>query len=210
LDVCYLEAGHVKLVMQGSNGRSLLTSILKPGAVFGTEPLIGGGKRHLSAISIKETTIYRVPYGEFRRLSNEFPQVWEGLTAMILERNQTLNRRMEVLFLMDIRQRLLSVLLELAEFYATGDFGELLQVPLSQEDIGAMTGSRRETASAALNALAREGLLELERGRVFIPSPERIREELYRGRSSYQERRGGFTRRPDPRVTPIRRLAAIA
>ena len=54
--------------------------------------------------------------------------------------------------------------------------GLLIQIPLSREDLAAMTGSTPETASRIMAQLQKQGLVETGRQWVAITNPEKLAE----------------------------------
>lgn len=51
-------------------------------------------------------------------------------------------------------------------------------MPLTHEELGTMAGPSRETMTRLLSEFKREGLLELQDGRIVLPQPKKM-EALY-------------------------------
>lgn len=168
--VYFLESGLAKIVREGPDGRSLLVTIVCAGELFGEESLFGESRRETSAVMLSDGAVYSIPAGLMRQACQDNAQAWEQLAAFLARRKRSLERKLDLLFLRDVEQRILQTLLDLSEIYSTGE--EHFRVQLSQSELANLIGATRETTSTTLNAMARRGIISLGRRVITVPSFE--------------------------------------
>ena len=100
---------------------------------------------------------------------------------MIGLRRQEVENRLEELLFLDVPTRLARTLVKLADKHGREVGGKIqLQVRFTHRELGDLIGATRETTTAALNRLQRDGIVTRKLGKLLITAPERLR-ELARG-----------------------------
>lgn len=173
--VFFLEAGLVKIVKHGPDGKQVLLTLVRPGEVFGEDALLLGGTRQSAAEVLQEATISIIPKELFGRFCATQPDVWRNLAELLARRQKELEQKIEFLLMRDVQQRILIYLAELAEVVGVPSEGGLA-VQFSQGEIASLVGATRETTSSTLNALARRGLVTLGRRRMIVADPAVLRQ----------------------------------
>jgi CRP/FNR family cyclic AMP-dependent transcriptional regulator len=96
----------------------------------------------------------------FQRVAARWPQVSDALRAQMAEQTHRASVHLASLHLSRAEDRILALFGELGDrFGRVSPDGILIRLPLSHELIGRLTGSRRPTASLALQHLHGQGLL---------------------------------------------------
>ncbi len=174
--IFFLESGLVKEVKRSEEGRELLVSLIRSGEWFGEQAVISDGVRECSAQAIKESVVHIIPAEPFRRMCHRKPDMWLWIADLLDRRLREQNRKLELMAFHRVDQRILYLLIDMAEIFGTYSAGKVsLSVPLSQAELASLVGATRETTSTILNTLERRGLLRLGRRLLHVPSLEALR-----------------------------------
>ena len=91
------------------------------------------------------------------------------MTKLFGLRRQRVERRLKYLLFRSNRERLVHLLLELAEQYGRPTpAGVELRIKLSHQDLASIIGSTRETVTVVLGELQNEGRLQLGRRKIVL------------------------------------------
>ena len=173
--VLLLTAGRVKIYHITGEGKQALLALIDPGELFGEVALVDGGEREEFAEAMQTTTLIRIPGAEIRRLMEEHPQVALGVSKLMGLRRQRIERRLKSLLFRSNRERLIHLLLELADKYGrrTAE-GVELGIKLSHQDLASIIGSTRETVTVVLGELQTEGSLIIRRRQIVLTRMEHL------------------------------------
>lgn len=160
--------GVVKTVRTSLDGRQTVTDVLGPGDFFGALPALGTERYPDSAWALTPACLLSLGTEDFAAVLDRFPSVARGTLETVgrrLAQTQAALHHSGA----TVEARVASALLALADKLGE-DWrqGVLLQVPLSREDLAAMTGARTETVSRVLSGWRRQGLVESGRRWVAI------------------------------------------
>jgi len=173
--VYFLDSGLVKIERTGEGNREILLSVVAAGEIFGEQALTGDGVFSASARVLESGIAYSIPTDVFQRLCERRPDVWRLVVQHCVNRKEDLERKIEHLCHSDVRERLIYYLQDLARLTPTHDpSGSVIHI--SQNELASLVGATRETTSTTLNALARQGLINLGHRLVMIPSLDVLRE----------------------------------
>ena len=173
--VYFLDSGLVKIERTGEGNREILLSVVAAGEIFGEQALTGDGVFSASARVLESGIAYSIPTDVFQRLCERRPDVWRLVVQHCLNRKDELERKIEHLCHSDVRERLIYYLQDLAKLAPMHDpAGSVIHI--SQNELASLVGATRETTSTTLNALARQGLINLGHRLVMIPSLDMLRE----------------------------------
>lgn len=160
--------GRIEVFLTGANGRELLLYAVEPGqsCVQTTLGLLGGeGLYSTEAVTTTDTRVVLVPKPMFLSLMDEAPAFRQMIFAAFAERMGGMIQLME-------RVSFQSVECRLAAFLCEG--AEAGRVQATQAEIASKIGSAREVVSRRLDAFARRGWVQTERGAVQITDPEAL------------------------------------
>ena len=91
----------------------------------------------------------------------------EFLISLLAAEVSSMNERLLEALYLPVERRVLRRLIELAQMYQRGA-DEVVEIPLTQEEVAGLAGTSRATVNAVLGDAQSRGLLELRRGRVTI------------------------------------------
>jgi len=166
--VLFLETGRVKMYHVTPDGKQTLLAFIDPGELFGELAVFDAGQREEYAETMEASDVVLIPGDEIQRLMEELPDFSVGITKLIGLRRRRIERRLKSLLYRTARDRLVHLLLELAEQYGRRtNEGVLISIKLSHQDLAGVIGSTRETVTNVISELqaAREVLV---RRRQFI------------------------------------------
>jgi len=167
--VCLLVEGRVKLCSLTPDGKEAILALIEPGELFGEMSLVSDSSRDEHAEAMLASTVVLIPGDEIINLMANSPQLALGVTKLIGWRRMRIERRLKTLLFRSNRDRVVHLLLDLAEQYgqSTGK-GVLLSVNLSHQNLASIIGATRETATSILGELQLDGLLTVSRQRLLI------------------------------------------
>ncbi|HEX3454329.1 MAG TPA: Crp/Fnr family transcriptional regulator [Gaiellaceae bacterium] len=161
-------------------GDMVTVAVQGPGEAFGELALVeADASRSTSVIALEPGETYAVGRDEFTRLRRQYPAVNDILVRLLARR---LRRQSELLveaLFVPAETRVLRRLCELATLY--GDGAEGTVVPLTQEDLAALSGTSRATVNRILRAEAKRGTVRLSRGRTSVLDPSALAARSARG-----------------------------
>lgn len=166
----FVESGLVKLCKRGDDGKEIVLHICGPGELFGEQSVLSATTQDLSAEVMETGTIYSIPRDLFLTFCQTQRDVWSLFAQFVLQQSRRLERRVELLCLKDVEQRILLTLLDLAQTIGSAANPGEYAIPLSQSELASYIGATRETTSTTLNMLERRGLIQLGRRLLIVPS----------------------------------------
>jgi CRP-like cAMP-binding protein len=167
--------GRVKICHITNEGKQSVLSFVDPGEIFGELAVLDSGPREEYAEATKECTVIRIPRNQFEDLFREEPEFALRLTQLIGHRRRRAERRLKNLVFLPNRDRLLHLLLELAEKYGVASADGLqLNTNLSHQDLASTIGSTRETVTLVLGELQARGLVRVGRRKITLVQPQAL------------------------------------
>ncbi|WP_417726157.1 Crp/Fnr family transcriptional regulator [Roseovarius sp.] len=162
-------SGRVEVYLTGTSGRELLLYAIEPGqsCVQSTLGLMGGDDYSGEAVTRAPSELVLVPRETFLRLMDLSDNFRHFVFAAFAQRLQSMMHLLDRVAFQRIETRLARGLLDRAEN------GTLRA---THAEIAVMIGSAREVVSRRLDALARRGIVALERGVVHIVDPDTLTE----------------------------------
>lgn len=164
-----LATGRIKIYHITADGKQTVLAIIDPGEVFGELAVLHGGEREEFAETMEKSTVVQIPRDILYEAMQKHAELAVGITKLMGLRRQRIERRLKSLLFRSNRDRLVHVLLELAEQYGeqTAD-GVLISLRLSHQDLASIIGSTRESVTVALGELQNDGTLIVKRRRVIL------------------------------------------
>lgn len=166
--------GWVKLCrIDPSSEREAVIDILPPGAIFGESALYSAGLREKSAIAYASLRLLRMPVEDYRQAMTEHRELYDYTFRLVGQRLAKAERRMANFALDAIPTRLEKLLLELSERYGVRDYnGVLIDLPLPHRELASIVGSTRESVTVRLNAMRREGIIDIIDRKILVKFPK--------------------------------------
>jgi CRP/FNR family transcriptional regulator len=161
--------GKVRLFKTSVNGREQVLSVNVSGESVAEIPVFDGGPYPASAVALEETEIVFISRRDFNAYCLEHPEVPLKVLTVVGARLRNLVGIIEELSFTTIRQRLISVLLKLAQSEGKKTKrGIEFQLPATHQDLANQLGTVRELISRNLMRLQAEGLLDVDARQIVV------------------------------------------
>jgi len=154
-------AGRVEVHLTGASGREILLYAVEPGqsCVQTTLGLLGDAPYAAEAVAVTECRVVSVPAAQFHDLMHQSAAFRGFVFRAFAARMADMTSLLERVAFSRVEARLAAALLDLAE-------GDTVQI--TQADLAARIGTAREVVSRRLEALARQGHVTTDRGRIHL------------------------------------------
>ncbi len=164
-----IAVGRVRIFKTSVGGREQVLAIDGAGESVAELPVFDGGPYPASGVAVEDAEIAFISRQDLRAYCMEHPEVALKMLAVVGARLRRLVGIIEELSFTTIRQRLISVLLRLAESEGvqTGRGIEFL-LPASHQELASQLGTVRELISRNLMRLQAEGLLEVDARQIVV------------------------------------------
>ncbi|MBI2477543.1 MAG: Crp/Fnr family transcriptional regulator [Planctomycetia bacterium] len=170
VDALYLLVeGRVAVGQVSPLGKRSWLTFVSVGQLFGEQSLLGWPRREQIAVSFEPSRLLAIPSSNARRVMSESTQFAGAMMQVVGERLAWTSRRWSTQFYLSTRERIIHVLLDLAEQYGTcSDNGTHLRIEMSHDDLAGFVGSTRESVSVELGKLRAAGLISTTRRRFVL------------------------------------------
>lgn len=161
--------GKLKVTVQTQDGKEALLSILSSGDILGEMSLLDGKPRCANVSAIESCDLLALRREDFLKTALARPQILMQLMELLSNRLRSTNNLLEDLHFLDLPSRLGKLLLQLIDKYGrTSSKGVWLDMRLTQEELGQLVGSSRESVNKQLRIWADAGIVEFGNGRLRL------------------------------------------
>jgi CRP/FNR family transcriptional regulator, cyclic AMP receptor protein len=168
-------SGKVKLCRKASDGREILFAVLGRSDMFGELAVFDPGPRTSTAIAMTEVCAAAVDREVLRVWIAARPVIAERLLRVLARRLRRTDSDLSNLIFTDVTGRVATRLLHLAQQFGVQEDGALrVTHDLTQEELGQLVGSSRETVNKVLSDLSHRGWIRVEGKSVVIVDSERL------------------------------------
>jgi CRP/FNR family cyclic AMP-dependent transcriptional regulator len=168
-NVYLLKTGSVRLSRETEDGKQITLALLRPGDIFGEEPLFGRSKRTSVARCLESSLLCSTRAADLYRILSVNPILALNMAKYLDERLDEAHCIVEDMSGLKVSERIVRLFDRLGEEYGVSvPEGVLLDIQLTHGDIASMIGSTRETVSLELGHLARAGKIRLDRRAITI------------------------------------------
>lgn len=167
--VLLVARGRVRVYHVTNEGKQAILGFVEPGELFGELSAFDGSQREEYAEACEKSLIVLMPREVVQRLMHQQPSVAMRLTRLFGLRLKRVERRLKSLLFRSSRDRLVHLLLELAERYGSPTpEGTLINQKISHQDMASIIGATRETVTITLGELQADGILQIEKRRITL------------------------------------------
>ena len=177
--VILVAQGRVKICHATPDGKQSILGFIDSGEIFGELALLGGESRDEYVETTEKSTLVLLPKPALQNIIMKYPDIVLGVSKIIGMRRQRIQRRLRNLLFRSNRERVIHLLLELAEKYAEPTpEGYLLNIRLSHQEMACIIGSTRETVTVVLGQLQKEDFLKIARRKILLNDIARLAHEV--------------------------------
>jgi len=171
--------GKVRIFKTSVSGREQVLAVNVPGESVAEVPVFDGGPYPASAVAIDETEIAFISRRDFHAYCIEHPEVSLKVLTAVGARLRRLVSIIEELSFTTIRQRLISMLIKLAQSEGKKtERGIEFQLPATHQEVANQLGTVRELISRNLMRLQAEGLLDVDARQIVVKDLKGLSELL--------------------------------
>ncbi len=161
--------GRVRIFKTSVNGREQVLAINGQGESLAELPVFDGGPYPASALAVEDAEIAFVSRRDFHAYCLEHPEVALKVLSVVGARLRRLVGIIEELSFTTIRQRLIAVLVKLAQTEGQQtERGIEFQLPASHQELANQLGTVRELVSRNLMRLHAEGVLDVDARQIVV------------------------------------------
>lgn len=161
--------GRVRIFKTSMSGREQVLAANGPGESVAELPVFDGGPYPASAVAIEDVEIAFISRRDFHAYCLEHPEVALKVLSVVGARLRRLVGIIEELSFTTIRQRLISVLLKLAQSEGKKSArGIEFLLPATHQELANQLGTVRELISRNLMRLQAEGLIDVDARQIVV------------------------------------------
>lgn len=161
--------GKVRIFKLSPSGREQILAIEGPGSSFAELPVFDGGNYPAAASALEDTEVLFISRKDFQNFCREHPDVGLKVIAVVGSRLRRLVGIIEELSFTTVRQRLIALILRLAQASNThSKKGIHIELTKSHQDLASELGTVRELVSRNLGRLQAEGFLDVEGRQIVV------------------------------------------
>jgi CRP/FNR family cyclic AMP-dependent transcriptional regulator len=173
-----LKTGRVRVFRVSADGKALTTAIITPGTIFGEMVLLGQRMYDNFAEALEESVVCVMSRADVHQFLLSDARIATRITEILGERLAEMERRLSESFFKSVPQRMASTLVTLAgQHRRHGLPSRGPVVAITHEQIAALAGTSRETATKVLGDFAERDLIRLGRGRITVLDIDEISAE---------------------------------
>lgn len=161
--------GRLKIYASGGDGKEVVFGLSDPGEVIGEIALLDSQPRSANVIAVAPTELLVLDRRDFLPFLERHPKVAIELAETLAARLRRLSELAEDSVLLALRSRLAKKLVALARSYGVEEpDGVRIDMKLSQQALGDMVGTSRESINKQIRAWTEAGLLSSTKGFITI------------------------------------------
>ncbi|WGY73037.1 Crp/Fnr family transcriptional regulator [Burkholderia cepacia] len=171
----FVLSGRVQVSIFQRDGAEFILEVMGRWSMFGESPAIDGHPRIATAITVEASELLEFDIRTIEAAIPARPELAMSLMRVIALKQRILASRIQYLALPRPDMRIGELLGRLADLYGERHDGRtLITIPLTHEQIAAMTGATRVTVTRALKRLADLGAIEIRQRRIWVTDPSRL------------------------------------
>lgn len=171
--------GKVRIFKTSVSGREQVLALNGPGESVAELPVFDGGPFPASASAVDDTEMAFISRRDFQAYCMEHPEVALKVLSVVGQRLRQLVAIIEELSFTTIRQRLISVLVKLAQSEGKKTpNGIEFQLPSTHQELASQLGTVRELISRNLMRLQAEGLLDVDARHIVVKDLKALAAQL--------------------------------
>ncbi|NQS92587.1 MAG: Crp/Fnr family transcriptional regulator [Chloroflexi bacterium] len=175
-DYYLVEKGWLKASKISTAGREQILQFLGPGSTFNQAALISGNINQFTIEVQEPSTIWVFPREDFHQLMGKYPALVQILAGELADQTTHLVNLIQNLALQTVEARLAGIFLE----HSTGDILNRKRWA-TQAEMAARLGTVPDVLNRALNKLADEGLIKIQRHQIQILDREGLQKKALQG-----------------------------
>lgn len=164
--------GAVRASLLNQEGQELVLATFDEGDFFGEMSLLDGKPRSATMIAVEDSALGMLKRERFLSAVKNDPMIAIDLLSAVVQRLRMADGMIESLAFLDVSQRLMELLLQIAKAEGEKDKSGFFRIKkLTHKELAARIGASREAISKVIKVLAFRDVLR-EEGDSFLISPD--------------------------------------
>lgn len=163
-----LNAGKIKLVKTGDDGREHIVRLVRPGDPLGYRSLLSGDRYNASAVAIEDCNVCFVPKDLFLSILSSDHNLSLEMMKLLSSDLAKAEEQMTHLAQKPVRERVAEALLFIKETYGFEEDNATINASFSREDIANIVGTATETVIRLLSELNKEDVIRLSGKKIVV------------------------------------------
>lgn len=169
----FVKLGKLRLYKINEDGRQFTLGILGQGNMFGEIESFSLGTKGIYIETMEETLICSVLKDDFNHFLSQRPLLAMKFLKELSDRLQERDELLEKLALGDLKEKVLYLLVKLAEKFGIKDKEYMrIDIPLTHQELANMIGATRESVTLVLQELSKESLIQTGRMSIKVNLPK--------------------------------------
>jgi CRP/FNR family cyclic AMP-dependent transcriptional regulator len=161
-----IKEGKVNVTLSNDQGKEIILSTLTKGAHFGELSLLDDDPRSSNVIAVEKCEFLILHKHDFISLMKQHPSIAFGIIKYLCRQVRSITQTAERLALMDVYQRLVNLLTDMARPNEAGKL--VIETPLTHKEIAMRVGSSREMISRIMSELEKGQYLSSENKKITV------------------------------------------
>jgi CRP-like cAMP-binding protein len=168
--------GSIKISSLSNEGKEIVFNIINAPEIFGEIGVLDGEERSADATAMTDCELLVLNRRDFLHLLENRADLCMIMLRILCQRLRQTSEQVEDVMFRHLESRLAKALLHLAESGAMhGPQSSMVELHLSQRELGNMAGGSRESVNKILQNWHRQGLIDLGKASVLIRDVEALR-----------------------------------
>lgn len=173
----FIKMGYVKIYRTSEEGKSTITYLYGPDSILGIRALTSKDQclRH-TAEAITDVEVLTIPRKDYLDLVAQHPNFLVDLLNIFIDRLNLTERKLEGFITTDAQARVANFIFDTATHFGEPSRGSgqgknnqvTIPIPLTHQQIAEFVGSVRETVTVALHNLEKDGVIQMEQGKINV------------------------------------------
>jgi CRP/FNR family transcriptional regulator, cyclic AMP receptor protein len=168
--------GKVKVGSASLDGREIVFNIINAGDTLGEISMLDGGERSSDAVAMTDCEVLVLNRRDFMPYLEKHADICLMLIKVLCGRLRHTSEQVEDLQFRHVAARIAKALLQLSEHSGPEIDGRVLELHLSQTEIGNIAACTRESVNKQVQAWHRAGLVDLVKGTIVIRDPAALKQ----------------------------------
>jgi CRP/FNR family transcriptional regulator, cyclic AMP receptor protein len=176
----YLIKSGVVKIYRIDDSKEIILSLFRDGDFFGEMSLIHESlTRSATVETLEATTLYSMKRSVFIQFMEKSPKLIIKLLEATMERLRNANEQIYDLTFLDVRSRILKVMMRLSvEYGKDTEEGILIDMKLTHQQLANLVGTVRESVTKVLLQLQMEQIIEIRQKRIILKNLNALKSEL--------------------------------
>jgi CRP-like cAMP-binding protein len=175
-----INEGAIKIVLPSSVGEEIIVALLGKNDFFGAMAMLDGEPRSADAVAVNDASVLTIGRSDFLSILQEDRQALKTILCDLSKMIRRTDDFLEDICFFNISTRLAKKLIDLSDTVGvrTGEDHILIDLSLTQKELGDMVGATRESVNKELKVLRQNGMIDVKGNKITIIDFDMLEERV--------------------------------